>query len=210
MLFYAQALLIIWVNKMKLIAITGSIGCGKTTLAGIIRRQGYVVFDVDSWVRRLYFNKDFIKSISNTFPGTVDGWMVDKRKLRNIVFNDRQQLKILESMTHPFLRRYLKRVVNKNSGCRDLFFLDIALLFEMGWQKYCDRVIVADVPYDVQKRRVMERDNVGGDDFDKINNVQMSNRDKKLLADLVINTDKPKNLLKLEVLAMLDGLEKEL
>ena len=50
---------------------------------------------------------------------------------------------------------------------------------------------------------------VGGD-FDKINNVQMSNRDKKLLADLVINTDKPKNLLKLEVLAMLDGLEKEL
>ncbi len=210
MLFYAQALLIIWVNKMKLIAITGSIGCGKTTLAGIIRRQGYVVFDVDSWVRRLYFNKDFIKSISNTFPGTVDGWMVDKRKLRNIVFNDRQQLKILESMTHPFLCRYLKRVVNKNSGCRDLFFLDIALLFEMGWQKYCDRVIVADVPYDVQKRRVMERDNVGGDDFDKINNVQMSNRDKKLLADLVINTDKPKNLLKLEVLAMLDGLEKEL
>lgn len=210
MLFYAQALLITRVNKMKLIAITGSIGCGKTTVAGMIRRQGYVVFDVDSWVRRLYFNKDFIKSIGDTFPGTVDGWVVDKRKLRNIVFNDRQQLKILESMTHPFLCRYLKRVVNKNSRCQNLFFLDIALLFEMGWQKYCDRVIVADVPYEVQKRRVMERDNVGGDDFDKINNVQMSNRDKKLLADLVINTDKPKNLLKLEVLAMLDGLEKEL
>lgn len=210
MLFYAQAWLITRVNKMKLIAITGSIGCGKTTLAGMIRRQGYVVFDVDSWVRRLYFNKDFIRSIGAAFPGTVDGWAVDKRKLRNIVFNDRQQLKILESMTHPFLCRYLKRVINKNSGCRDLFFLDVALLFEMGWQKYCDRVVVADVPYEVQKRRVMERDNVGGDDFDKINNVQMSNRDKKLLADLVINTDKPKNLLKLEVLAMLDGLEKEL
>ena len=93
---------------MRLIAITGSIGCGKTTIARMIREEGYTVFDVDAWVRRLYFNREFINRIREVFPGTVEGWTVDKRKLRNIVFNDRARLKTLEEMTHPFLRRYLK------------------------------------------------------------------------------------------------------
>ena len=194
---------------MKLIAITGSIGCGKTTIARIIRKEGYTVFDVDAWVRRLYFKRDFINRIREVFPGTVDGWTVDKRKLRNIVFNDHARLKTLEEMTHPFLRRYLKSVIRRNSLCDDLFFLDVALLFEMGWEIYCDRVIVADVDYEIQKRRVMERDQVDGEHFDKINDVQMSNEKKKQLADAVINTDKPKNVLKLEIIALLKELEND-
>ena len=194
---------------MKLIAITGSIGCGKTTISRMIREEGYVVFDVDGWVRRLYYKKDFINRIREVYPETVDGWTVDKRKLRNIVFNDYDQLKKLESMTHPFLRRYLKDVIRRNSGSNKLFFIDVALLFEMNWQIYCDRVIVADVAYEIQKKRVMERDRVNGEDFDKINNVQMKNELKKKLADAVIDTDKPLNLLKLEVINLLAELEQE-
>ncbi len=194
---------------MKLIAITGSIGCGKTTISRMIREEGYVVFDVDGWVRRLYYRKDFINRIREVYPETVDGWTVDKRKLRNIVFNDYDQLKKLESMTHPFLRRYLKDVIRRNSGSNKLFFIDVALLFEMNWQIYCDRVIVADVAYEIQKKRVMERDRVNGEDFDKINNVQMKNELKKKLADAVIDTDKPLNLLKLEVINLLAELEQE-
>lgn len=194
---------------MKLIAITGSIGCGKTTISRMIREEGYVVFDVDGWVRRLYYRKDFINRIREVYPETVDGWTVDKRKLRNIVFNDYDQLKKLESMTHPFLRRYLKEIIRRNSGSNKLFFIDVALLFEMNWQIYCDRVIVADVAYEIQKKRVMERDRVNGEDFDKINNVQMKNELKKKLADAVIDTDKPLNLLKLEVINLLAELEQE-
>ena len=175
----------------------------------MIREEGYVVFDVDGWVRRLYYRKDFINRIREVYPETVDGWTVDKRKLRNIVFNDYDQLKKLESMTHPFLRRYLKDVIRRNSGSNKLFFIDVALLFEMNWQIYCDRVIVADVAYEIQKKRVMERDRVNGEDFDKINNVQMKNELKKKLADAVIDTDKPLNLLKLEVINLLVELEQE-
>ena len=192
---------------MKLVAITGSIGCGKTTIAKIVGKLGYTVFDVDGWVRRLYFKKDFIKVIQEHFPAVVENGQVNKRALRNIVFSDNRQLKVLEGLIHPFLRETLKDVIRKNACRNDIFFIDVALLFEMGWDKYCDFILVADVDYEIQKQRVMNRDKVTAEDFDKINNVQLSNSYKINLADVVVNTDKPKNLLKVEMINIIQGLE---
>lgn len=192
---------------MKLIAVTGSIGCGKTTLANLIRKMGFCVFDADGWVRRLYYQKNFIKVIAQHFPSVIENKKVNKRALRNIVFNDNQQLKLLESLIHPFLKQTLKNLKRKNAFYEDLFFLDVALLFEMGWEKYCDLVIVADVDYETQKKRVMKRDNISAEDFDKINNVQLNNEHKKILADVVIDTNKPLNVLKAELICLLSEIE---
>ena len=192
---------------MKLIAITGSIGCGKTTIAKIINKLGYTVFDVDGWVRRIYFDKNFLRVLEEKFPGSVKDGIANKRYLRNIVFSDHKKLRLLESMIHPFLKDYLKKVIRINAKKDDLFFIDVALLFEMGWDKYCDLIILADVDYEIQKKRVMLRDNVTAEDFDKINNVQIKNEDKKLLSDIVIDTDKPYNLLKAEIISVIKGLE---
>lgn len=192
---------------MKLAAITGSIGCGKTTLSKIVRRLGYVVYDIDGWVRRLYYQKDFIKVIAAHFPEVMEGEKVNKRKLRNLVFGDNARLKILESLIHPFLKQTLMNVRRRNARRADLFFMDVALLFEMGWDKYCDYIVVADVDYETQKMRVMRRDNISAADFDKINRIQMDNAAKKVLADVIINTDKPINLLKVELLAMIEEIE---
>ncbi len=192
---------------MKLVAITGSIGCGKTTLAKIIRDLGYTVFDIDGWVRRLYFQKDFIKVIENYFPDVVINHHVNKRALRNIVFADNKKLKILESLIHPFLKDNLKKVIRRNSKTDDLFFIDVALLFEQGWDKYCDFIMVAHVDYETQKMRVMNRDKVSAEDFDKINNIQLDNEKKILLSDIVIETDKSLNLLKVELINIIQSLE---
>ena len=192
---------------MKLAAITGSIGCGKTTLSKIVRRLGYVVYDIDGWVRRLYYQKDFIKVIAAHFPEVMEGEKVNKRKLRNLVFGDNARLKVLESLIHPFLTQTLMNVRRRNARRADLFFMDVALLFEMGWDKYCDYIVVADVDYETQKMRVMRRDNISAADFDKINRIQMDNAAKKVLADVIINTDKPINLLKVELLAMIEEIE---
>lgn len=192
---------------MILAAITGSIGCGKTTLAKQAKSLGYTVFDVDGWVRRLYFDKDFLVTLDKNFSGIVKDGVADKRSLRNIVFSDNRKLKKLEELIHPFLRQTLKKIIRRNARCDDVFFLDVALLFEMGWDKYCDIIIVADVNPDIQKQRVMLRDNVSADDFEKINNVQMNNEHKKLLADIVIDTDKPKNQLRAELINIIEGLE---
>ena len=140
------------------------------------------------------------------YRDVMDNGMVDKKKLRELVFNDNAKLKQLEAISHPFLKEKLKKVINKNRFSDDIFFLDAALLFEAGWDKYCDLIIVADVDYDIQKERVMKRDGISAEAFDKINSVQMKNEDKIALADVVVDTDKPLNLLKAELLCIIDDL----
>ncbi len=192
---------------MKLVAITGSIGCGKTTIAKIIKKLGYAVFDIDAWVRALYYNKKFLEKLKINFSECVKNGDIDKRCLRNLVFSDVEKLNKLENLIYPFLNRKIKNKINSTAKKNYLFFLDAALLFEKKWDKYCDAVILADVDYEIQKQRVMKRDNVSEKDFEKINNLQMKNEDKKKFADFVVDTNKSMNLLKRELILIIKELE---
>lgn len=194
---------------MKLVAITGSIGCGKTTLAKIVRKLGYAVYDIDGWVRQIYHNKEFLCALEKKFAGSVKNGAADKRVLRKIVFSDKQKLKQLEDLVFPFLNNKIKKLITKKAKDDCICFVDAALLFEKGWDKYCDVIILADVDYEIQKKRVMHRDGVSAEDFDKINNIQLKNDDKKVLSDIIIDTDKPLNLLKTEMIAVVKGLEQK-
>ena len=189
---------------MKIIGITGSIGCGKTTLANIAKDLGYAVYDIDGWVRRIYNNKEFLNILSEIFKGSVKNGIADKKYLRNIVFNDLKKLRQLEDLIFPFLNSMIRKQISKKAKNNEIFFIDIALLFEKGWDKYCDYIIVADVDYETQKQRVMKRDNITKEDFDNINNIQINNNEKKQWADFIINTNKPINLLKVEMIKLLN------
>lgn len=191
---------------MKLIGITGSIGCGKTTIAGLVKELGYVVFDADKWCRCLYNKSDFIEIIKKNFPLVFDDNVFNKRKLRNYVFNNNSELKKLESIIHPFLKNKLLSVIRKNAKKDNLLFVEVALLFEMGWDKYCSSIIVADVDYETQKYRVMKRDNISASDFEKIVKVQLNNDYKKILSDCIINTDKSIGKLKVELIYLIKEL----
>ena len=79
-------------------------------------------------------------------------------------------------------------------------------MFEKGWSKYCDVIILSDVDYETQKQRVMKRDNISAEDFDKINDIQIKNSDKKFLCDIVIDTNKKKNLLKAELIKLIENI----
>lgn len=173
---------------MILTAITGSIGCGKTTISGVLREQGFMVYDIDRWVKLLYYKKDFLQVIKKYFPEVFDGQgAFNKRALRSLVFNNSEKLKVLENLIHPFLTARLRKIIRKSKS-EGLVFVDAALLFEMGWNKYFDYVIVADADYEEQKRRVMKRDGISAEDFEKINNVQMPQNIKKEKADFIVDT----------------------
>lgn len=194
---------------MKIIAITGSIGCGKTFLANIIRSLGYVVYDADKWVKYLYYRPAFLNVIKQSFPKVFDNDdRFNKRKLRNLVFNNTNELKRLEKIVHPFLKQKLLNIIHKNAEKDCLLFFDAALLIEMKWNIYCQAVILADVDKNIQKQRVMARDNVSAEDFEKIVSVQMDNEQKKKFADVVINTDKSEALLKVELINIIEELKK--
>ncbi len=184
---------------MKFVAITGSIGCGKSTLADLLRQLGCLVYNVDGWTRYLYKNDSFNKLILQNFAEANDNGMVNKKILRNIVFNDIKELRKLEKLVHPFLKQKLRKIIRKNSKYNNLVFVDAALIFELGWNKYCDKIIVADVDSDIQKLRVMKRDGISAEDFEKIVDLQIKNCDKVNLGDIVIDTNKSLGLLKVEL-----------
>ena len=189
---------------MKIVGITGSIGCGKTYLANIIKKLGFSVYNPDFWVRDLYQKKDFLQVIAREFPQTFENGVFNKRKLRTLVFDDNKQLKKLESLIHPFLGKKLKKIINKNARYEDVLFLDVALLLEFGWDKYCDYIIVADVYDEIQKQRVMKRDHISEADFNKIVAVQMDKNLKRAFADVVIDTNSKENHLKVLLIKFIE------
>ena len=189
---------------MKIVGITGSIGCGKTYLANIIKKLGFSVYNPDFWVRDLYRKKDFLQVIAREFPQTFENGVFNKRKLRTLVFDDNKQLKKLESLIHPFLGKKLKKIINKYAAYEDVLFLDVALLLEFGWDKYCDYIVVADVDDEIQKHRVMKRDHISEADFNKIVAVQMDKNLKRAFADVVIDTNNKENHLKVLLIKFIE------
>ena len=192
---------------MIIVGITGSIGCGKTTIANTLRKQGELVWDVDKWVKFLYYKKDFLNNLKKIFPEAFANNQFNKRCLRNIVFNDNNKLKILENIIHPYLENKFRKIIRKNAKNNYLAFIDIALLFEMGWDRYCDYIVLADVDKEVQIKRVMLRDGISRDDFEKIDKIQMSQDKKKKMVDFIIDTNIDIDKLKLKIINLLEELK---
>ena len=186
---------------MIVIGITGSIGCGKTYIANILKSMGFLVYNPDKWVSNLYKNKKFLQIIKKEFPLVFnEQYIFDKSALKNLVFNKNEKLKRLENIIHPILTKKLKKIININSQKTDLIFIDVALLFEIGWDKYCDFVIAADVDEKIQKERVIKRDNITEYMFYKIINNQMDKFIKNSKADFVINTNLPYGINKVQLI----------
>lgn len=86
-------------------------------------------------------------------------------------------------------------------------FFDVALLYELGWDKFFDYVVLADVDYETQRLRVMARDKISAEDFDKINKLQMSRDEKILRSDFIIDTGVDINKLRKSVVNLLGELK---
>ena len=193
---------------MQIVGITGSIGCGKTYLADILKNMGYSVYNPDFWVHELYKKRDFLNVIKKYFPSAFDSdGVFNKRELRNIVFNDNKKLKVLENIIHPFLKRRLKKIINKYALKNNFLFLDVALLLEMNWDKYCDYIIVADVEKEIQIQRVMKRDKIKREDVEKIIALQTDNLVKYSAADYIINTALPHGINKVQIIKFLQEIK---
>ena len=174
---------------MKIIGITGAIGCGKTTVADMVRNLGYEIFDADLEVKKIYENKNFLMNLRGAFPRIFDkDGLPDKRQLRSLVFHNQKELLKLEDIVEPFLSDVFLQKINEAARRQGWLFIDAALLIEKGWDKYCDKVICVSADLETQKKRVMERDGISEEEFYDIYHLQMENDKKCALAYEVLDT----------------------
>ena len=176
---------------MRLIGITGSIGCGKTTVSSELIRQGFPVIDGDSLSRELTAPHGLaIGSIRAAFGDSYisrDG-SLHREHMAQLVFSDPKQREKLDQVMAPFIHAAaVKRIEKARVSGAELCFLDMPLLFEKGYDRMCDTVWCVWLPEDLQLRRLMERNGYTRDEALSRMRAMMSSDEKANLAPVVID-----------------------
>lgn len=170
------------------LALTGSIGMGKSTVAAMFARLGVPVFDADDVVRELQGpGGELVEAIEERFPGTTGPEGVNREALSDRVLGYPDDLRALEDIVHPAVHRARSRFLLANQDKPALLF-DIPLLFETGGDEVFDKVIVVSAPGPVQRERVLRRPGMTEEKFEAILARQMPDSDKRARADFVIDT----------------------
>ena len=170
------------------IALTGSIGMGKSTVAAMFAERGIPLFDADAEVRRLQGpGGRLVISIEQRFPGTTRNGAVDREALAERVLGNPQELAALEALVHPAVHHERTRFIVANGDAPALLF-DIPLLFETGGEGAFDKVVVVTAPSRVQRERVLARPGMTAAKLDAILARQMPDADKRARADFTIDT----------------------
>ena len=173
---------------MMTLALTGSIGMGKSTVAAMFADAGVPTFDADAVVRRLQGpGGRLVPEIESRFPGTTRDGQVDREALSSAVLGHRDELAALEAIVHPAVHHERTRFIVENGDAPALLF-DIPLLFETGGDVAFDKVIVVSAPDDVQRRRVLGRPGMTREKFEQILERQLPDAEKRERADFVIDT----------------------
>lgn len=173
---------------MITLALTGSIGMGKSTVAQMFASAGIPVFDADATVRRLQGpGGALVEQIEERFPGTTSGGAVDREALATRVLGNPQELAALEALVHPAVHHERTRFIVANGDAPALLF-DIPLLFETHGETAFDKVIVVSAPADVQRQRVLARPGMTAEKLDAILVRQVPDEEKRARADFVVDT----------------------
>lgn len=194
-----------------IIGLTGGIASGKSTVSNILNKIGVKIVDADKISKKLSERKDIIKEIQEKISKDIldNENKLDRIKLKNIVFNNKEKLNILNEIFHPKIREEFKKI-KLNSHKHDIIIFDIPLLFETGMYKLCDKNILVYIDKDIQIKRLILRDNITEELAEKIINSQMSLEEKKEKSDILINNDKTIEELEIKVMEIYNNLLKEI
>jgi dephospho-CoA kinase len=175
---------------MLIIGLTGSIGMGKSTTLQMFADAGVPVYDADAAVHAVY-SSTAVPLVEAAFPGTTADGKVDRQKLSQQVLGNPDALKKLEQIVHPLLGAHRQKFLEdaEKAGAR-IVLMDVPLLFETGGEKRMDAVIVVSAPAELQRKRVLARENMTADKLDAILARQMPDAEKRKRADFVVDTSR--------------------
>ena len=170
------------------VALTGSIGMGKSTVAAMFERAGIPLFDADASVHQLQgIDGALLGPIAKRFPGVVEDGVLDRSALAARVLADPDELAALEAIVHPAVQAARETFIAAHANAPALLF-DIPLLFETGGEGAFDKVVVVSTSPEIQRRRVLKRPGMTPAKLDSILARQMPDAEKRSRADFVVDT----------------------
>lgn len=199
---------------MILVGLTGGIASGKSTASKIFKKLGAYIIDADVLAREV------VEPLKPAWRGVVKNFgkgvlnkdnSINRKKLAEIVFNNKKKRELLNSIVHP---RVLKRAkeIEKEIVKKDpeaVIIFDAALLIESGAYKKMDKNIVVYADEDVQVKRLIKRDGLTKDEAKKRIKAQMPLRQKVRFADYIIDGNKVLNMVKKQAKTTLERLREK-
>lgn len=170
-----------------IIGLTGQSGAGKSTVAKIFARNGFLILDTDEISRQLI--PGLLSELCRVFGDDIldpEGKLDRKKLARKAFSNDEQTEKLNGVMHRAIMTSVWDTVEEKRKGGYEDFLIDGAALYEAGADKGCDAVIAVIADKRLRRKRVMSRDGISAQDADKRFARQKSNAFFRRKADFVI------------------------
>ena len=186
-------------TKCKKIGLTGGIASGKTTVSDCFKKLGTQVIDADIISHEVTEpSGSAFEEILSEFGSEIldEKGLINRKKMRAIIFNDPSQKKILENIIHPKVRDEMFQRINKSDD--HYLIVSVPLLVETGMHQIMDRNLLVDCSEDTQIERLMHRDKITLNEAKAILKNQASRSDRKKIADDLIVNEKNVTLIELE------------
>ena len=196
---------------MIVVGLTGGIGSGKSAVTKIFEGLGVKVVDADVASRQpVMKGEPALKKIAEKFGANIltSEGELDRRKLREIIFNDNSAKDWLENLLHPLIHQIL--IDDLTSASSSYAILVSPLLFETNQKDLCSKTIVVDTSEDRQINRTSKRDNVEPSQVKLIIDSQIDRKSRNELADIIILNDGSLQELEEKVKKFHEDLEKEI
>jgi len=181
---------------MLIIGLTGGIGSGKSTVTKYFEQLDVPVIDADVITRELVKpGKDALKEIEAHFGPEIiqtDG-QLNRAWLRARIFDNADERKVLENILHPRAKEYAQKTISELNA--PYCILCVPLLVESGWTDIVQRVLVIDLPRELQIQRTMERDGIPKNQVETIIDAQIDRNGRLAAADDVLTNTSDKSSL---------------
>ena len=187
-------------NNQRRIGLTGGIASGKTTITNYIRKHKNIpILDADNLSRELikpntygykkildYFGNQIIDKKNNTEKE------IDRKLLRSIIFRNSESKEWIEKLLHPLIKEKMieECIQYKNN---QTILMVIPLLLEANFEDICTEIWLVKCPSEIQRKRLIKRDNISEKEANEIINFQFSFEEKRKLADVILDNSDDQN-----------------
>lgn len=183
------------------IAVTGSLGTGKSSVVKLLQQKHVLVFDCDRQIHSYYNNSNSLvfKKVVKLFPGVICSGVISRPALAQVVFADPKLLKKLETITHPQVVKDLKQWIKQVNKEKKIGIAEVPLLFEKRLQGLFDLTILVTAPVKKVYSRIKNRTGMSRPLANKRLSFYLPVKDKIKQADIVIKNDSSQKSLKKSV-----------